>query len=57
MASAIFVNVFLAVLGGAIMAGYSIAATETRKLLNPLVMSIATLVVLYNGYIAWLLWH
>lgn len=57
MASAIFVNTFLSIFGIALLCGYSIALTETRKMLNPLIITIVCAIVVYNSYLAWLNWH
>lgn len=57
MASAIYVNTFLSIFGIALLCGYSIALTETRKMLNPLIITIVCAIVVYNSYLAWLNWH
>lgn len=58
MGNAIFVNVFLVVLCGLFLCGYLAANfIETRKMLNPLIITIICAIVVYNGYLAWLAWH
>lgn len=54
MVSAIFTNFFLAFFTAVCFIGWSAGQTETRKLLNPLIITFAVSVVLYNGYLAWL---
>ena len=58
MGSVVFVNVFLVVLTGLFLCGYLAANfNDTRKMLNPLIITTVSLLVAYNGYLAWLAWR
>ena len=58
MGSIVFVNSFLVILCGLFLCGYlATNFNETRKLLNPLIITTISLLVVYNGYLAWLNWH
>lgn len=54
MVSAIFTNFLLVFFTVACFLGWMVAATETRRLLNPLIITFAVCLVVYNGYLAWL---